>query len=89
MNKKKLVEYVSAASNITKKDAEEMVTSVLQGIIQGVAEDDEVTIVGFGSFKRKHREERKGRNPQTQEEILIPASDTVKFKPGIIFRNSL
>lgn len=63
----------------TKKVAETMVNSVLEIIQEQVQGDDKITLNGFGTFSLQHRAARKGRNPQTGEEMNIAASDTPKF----------
>lgn len=82
MNKKELVETVSNQRNLTKKDAEILVDTIFDAITQKVIEGDKVLISGFGTFKVNARKERKGISPKTQEEMIIPASKTVTFKPS-------
>ena len=79
MNKKELIESVSKERNLTKKDAEILVDTVFNTITRSVIEGDKVLISGFGTFKVKAR---KGISPKTQEEMIIPASKTVTFKPS-------
>ena len=79
MNKKELVESVSIERNLTKKEAELLVDTV---ITRSVVEGDKVLISGFGTFKVNDRKARKGISPKTQEEMIIPASKTVTFKPS-------
>jgi DNA-binding protein HU-beta len=66
----------------TKKEAQEAVDCVLSSITRALQKGDTVTLVGFGSFKVVGRKARKGRNPQTGEEINIKASNAPKFTPG-------
>jgi len=66
----------------TKKEAQEAVDCVLSSITKALKEGDTVTLVGFGTFKVVDRKARKGRNPQTGEEINIKASNAPKFTPG-------
>ena len=77
MNKKELVETVSKERNLTKKDAEILVDTVFNTITRSVVEGDKV-----GTFKVNDRKARKGISPKTQEEMVIPASKTVTFKPS-------
>ena len=81
MNKKELVESVSIERNLTKKEAELLVDTVFNTITRSV-EGDKVLISGFGTFKVNDRKARKGISPKTQEEMIIPASKTVTFKPS-------
>ena len=82
MNKKELVESVSIERNLTKKEAELLVDTVFNTITRSVVEGDKVLISGFGTFKVNDRKARKGISPKTQEEMIIPASKTVTFKPS-------
>ena len=66
----------------TKKEAQEAVDCVLSFITSAMKTGDTVTLVGFGTFKVVERKARKGRNPQTGEEIDIKASKAPKFTPG-------
>lgn len=72
--------------SLTKKETEEVIASVIDSIIGLTAEDGKLQLTGFGSFEVREREARKGRNPQTGEEIDIPASKSVKFKAGKDFK---
>jgi len=78
MNKVDLVNEVSKVLN-TKKDAQAAVDCVLSSIIQALGKGDAVSLAGFGTFKVAERKARKGRNPQTGEEISIAASKAPKF----------
>ncbi len=82
MNKKDLVEIVSDKRNITKKEAEVYVDTIFDTITTSMVEGDKVLISGFGTFKVNNRKERKGVSPKTQKEMIIPASNTVSFKPS-------
>ena len=81
MNKSDLVNEVAKIVE-TKKDAQAAVDSVFSAITQALKNEDTVTIVGFGTFKVSKRSARKGRNPQTGEEINIKAKNVPKFVPG-------
>ena len=81
MNKSDLINEVAKVVE-TKKDAQTAVDSVFSAITQAMKNEDTVTIVGFGSFKVSKRSARKGRNPQTGEEINIKAKNVPKFVPG-------
>jgi nucleoid DNA-binding protein len=78
MNKGDLVHEVSKVLQ-TKKDAQAAVDGVLSSITQALGKGDAVSLVGFGTFKVAERKARKGRNPQTGEEIYIAASKVPKF----------
>ena len=81
MNKSDLINKVAKVLE-TKKDAQTAVASVFSAITQAMKNEDTVTIVGFGTFKISKRSARKGRNPQTGEEINIKAKNVPKFVPG-------
>jgi len=81
MNKGDLINEVAKVVS-TKKEAQEAVDCVLSSITRALQKGDTVTLVGFGSFKVVKRKARKGRNPQTGEEIDIKASNAPKFTPG-------
>lgn len=89
MNKTELIAAVAAKADLTKKDAEKAITATLDTIIEKVAEGEEIRIVGFGTFERHERKERKGCNPQTKEEITIPASKVPAFKAGKAFKDAV
>ena len=81
MNKGDLINEVAKVVS-TKKEAQEAVDCVFSSITRELKKGDTVTLVGFGSFKVVERKARKGRNPQTGEEINIKASNAPKFTPG-------
>jgi DNA-binding protein HU-beta len=81
MNKADLVNEVSRILK-TKKDAQMAVDCVLSSIIKTLEKGGSVTLVGFGTFKVAERKARKGRNPQTGEEMNIAARKVPKFVSG-------
>ena len=82
MNKSELIAAISAKTGETKKDAEATLNAFVEVITNALVEGDKVQLVGFGSFEVRKRAARKGRNPQTKEEIKIPASKAPVFKAG-------
>lgn len=82
MNKTELVAKVAERANLTKKDAARAVDAVFDSIMEALKAGDKVQIVGFGNFEVRDRKPRKGRNPQTGEEIEIPGGKVPVFKPG-------
>jgi DNA-binding protein HU-beta len=82
LNKADLVGSVAEKTDLTKKDAERVVTAVLDSISGALANGDKVQLVGFGTFEVKARAARMGRNPKTGQEIKIPASKVPTFKAG-------
>ena len=89
MNKAELIAAVAAAAEISKKDAEIAVSATLDTITNALKEGDKVTLVGFGTFEVRERPARKGRNPQTGEEIAIEASKLPAFKAGKALKDSV
>jgi len=82
MNKGQLIEAVAAELGDSKAAASRAVDAVISSITNGIKSDDGVTIVGFGTFIRKQRKARIGRNPATGKPMEIKASQTVGFKPS-------
>ena len=82
MNKADLIAAIAAKTGETKKSAEASVIAFLDVITESLVKGDKVQLVGFGSFEVRKRAARKGRNPQTKEEIKIPASKAPVFKAG-------
>ena len=82
MNKTELIAAIAAKTGETKKDAEATLNAFVNVVSETLAKGDKVQLVGFGSFEVRKRAARKGRNPQTKEEIKIPASKAPVFKAG-------
>ena len=82
MNKSDLIAAMAAKTGETKKDAEATLNAFVNVVSETLAKGDKVQLVGFGSFEVRKRAARKGRNPQTKEEIKIPASKAPVFKAG-------
>lgn len=92
MNKAELVNHLlknKDANFESKAAAERAVEAVLGGIQAGLKKDKKVQLIGFGTFSVRKRAARKGRNPQTGEEIKIKASKTVGFKVGKKLKTSI
>ncbi|WP_255436167.1 HU family DNA-binding protein [Pseudalkalibacillus hwajinpoensis] len=82
MNKAELLSTVAERAELSKKDTARVVDTLMDTIAEALAKGEKVQLVGFGNFEVRERSARKGRNPQTGEEILIQASKTPAFKPG-------
>ena len=82
MNKSDLVAAMAAKTGDTKKSAEETLNAFVDVVTAALVKGEKVQLVGFGSFEVRKRAARKGRNPQTKEEIKIPASKAPVFKAG-------
>ena len=88
MNKGDLVNEVAKVVS-SKKEAQAAVDCVFSTITDALTNNDAVTLVGFGTFKTVERKARKGRNPQTGEEIDIAARNVPKFVPGKALKDAL
>ena len=82
MNKAELISKIAEDADVSKAMAEKILNATLSGIKEGLTDDGNLTLVGFGTFSVVKRAARKGRNPQTGKAIKIPAKKVVKFKPG-------
>ena len=82
MNKAELISAVAQQSGLTKKDSEAAIDALISVVEDALSKQEKVVLVGFGTFEVKERAARKGRNPQTKEEIMIPASKAPVFKAG-------
>ncbi|MDD3815433.1 MAG: HU family DNA-binding protein [Desulfocapsaceae bacterium] len=89
MNKSELVSKVAESADLTKVAAEKALKSVLDAISQALANDETVTLIGFGSFSVTTRAARTGRNPQTGKEIQIAEKKVVKFNVGKNLKESV
>lgn len=82
MNKSELIGSIAEKGDLSKKDAEKALNAFLESVEEALTKGDKVQLVGFGSFEVRERAARKGRNPQTKEEITIPATKAPVFKVG-------
>lgn len=89
MNKTDLIEKVATDIGMTKKDATNVVDTVLETISEALQRGEKVSLIGFGNFEVRERSARKGRNPRTGEEIEIKASKVPAFKPGKQLKESV
>jgi DNA-binding protein HU-beta len=89
MNKGELVDKVAEQANVTKKEADAIISAIFETIQEAVAAGDKVTLVGFGSFEGRDRQERDGRNPKTGETMKIPASRVPAFSAGKLFKDKV
>ena len=80
MNKAELISNVSTKSGLTKKDTTTVIEAIMNEITQALALSEDVNISGFGKFSVVETAERNGRNPATQESLIIPAGKKAKFK---------
>ena len=89
MNKADLISQVAEKTEMTKKDVEKTVSAFLATIEEALSKGEKVQLVGFGTFEIRERAARKGRNPQTGEEISIAAARVPVFKAGKALRDAV
>lgn len=89
MNLSELTDRVAQASGTPKAQTREIIKTTFDAMQLEVSKGGRVCIVGFGSFYSIRRKERTGRNPQTGEEVSIPAAVVPRFKPGKEFKDSI
>ena len=89
MNKSDLIDSISAASGLSKADAQRALDATTESITKALKSGDTVSLIGFGTFSVKKRAARTGRNPATGETINIKASKTPSFKAGKGFKDAI
>lgn len=89
MNKQQLVEALAESTGQTKAASELFVNSFVEVVTKNMKKPDGVKLVGFGTFASSKRKARVGRNPQTGEEIKIPARKVPVFRPGRELRDTV
>lgn len=89
MNKADLVQAVAAAADLSKADATRAIDAVLDSISDALKRNDQVTLIGFGTFSVRERAARLGRNPRTKEPIDIKAAKVPGFKPGKALKDAV
>ena len=82
MTKADLVEEVIRVAELSKKDAEIVVNTVFEQIVEALTGDDKIELRGFGSFRVRRRRSRQGRNPKTGDRVDVPSKRIPFFKPG-------
>lgn len=87
MNKSELIQAVADKVDAPKSEVSTTVEAVLDTITESVSRGEKVALTGFGTFERRERAARTGRNPQTGAEIKVPASKAPAFKPGKAFKD--
>ena len=89
MNKTELIQAVADKVDGSKSEVATTVEAVLDTITESVQRGEKVALTGFGTFERRERASRTGRNPQTGAEIKVPASKAPAFKPGKAFKDAV
>ncbi len=89
MNKGELVDAVAEKASVTKKEADTIISAAIESIMEAVSGNDKVTLVGFGSFEPRVRKAREGRNPKTNEKMVIPETTVPAFSAGKAFKDKV
>ena len=89
MNKGDLIGKVAVSAGITRAQAEDAVNAVVDCITTALKEGDDVALIGFGTFRVRHRPARIGHNPRTKERIQIAAKNVASFRPGKKLKDAL
>ena len=89
MNKAELINSVAASADVSKKEAEAVVSATFDAITAALKDGDKVQLVGFGSFETKKRAARTGLNPRTKETVEIPAAKVPAFKAGKALKDAV
>ena len=89
MTKQELCAAIAEKAEITKKDAEASLNAFTEVVTEELKKGEKIQLVGFGTFEVSERAARVGRNPQTKEEIKIPASKAPKFKAGKALKDAV
>ena len=89
MNKSELVDAIAQKTNVSKKEADAILTAMVEEIVAAVASGNKVTLAGFGSFEPRERQAHEGRNPKTGEAMTIPATRIPGFSAGKSFKDKV
>ena len=89
MNKSELVAAIAEKAELSKKDAENALKAFTDVVADELKKGEKIQLVGFGTFEVSERAARTGRNPQTGDEMKIPASKAPKFKAGKALKDAI
>ncbi|XKG30648.1 DNA-binding protein HU-beta [Idiomarina seosinensis] len=89
VNKSQLIDKVAAGADISKAAAGRALDSMIDAVTEALKKDDQVALVGFGTFSVRERSARTGRNPQTGETIQIAAAKVPSFKAGKALKDAV
>lgn len=89
MNKSQLIDKIAAGADISKAAAGRALDSMIDAVTEALKKDDQVALVGFGTFSVRERSARTGRNPQTGETIQIAAAKVPSFKAGKALKDAI
>jgi DNA-binding protein HU-beta len=89
MNKGELVDAIALKADVTKKEADAVLSAFIETIVDTVASGEKLTLVGFGAFEKRDRKAREGRNPKTGETMTIAATSVAAFSAGKSFKEKV
>ena len=89
MNKTELIAVIADQAEVTQAMAEKVVNTFVDVVKDSLAKEEKVVVTGFGTFEVRHRVARRGKNPRTGEEIIVPAQKTPGFKAGKLLKDSV
>ena len=89
VTKSELVDHIAARADLTKGKALQALESFIEVITESLKKNEDVSLIGFGTFRVSHRKSRAGFNPRTGEKIIIPAQKSVAFRVGKGLKSSL
>ena len=89
MNKTELIAAIAAKAEISKKDAEKALNAFVGTVEEALTKGEKIQLVGFGTFETRQRAARKGKNPQTGAEVMIPAAKVPVFKAGKALKDTV
>ncbi|MGM0481116.1 MAG: nucleoid-associated protein HU-beta [Pseudomonadota bacterium] len=89
VNKSQLIDKVAEGADISKAAAGRALDSMIDAVTEALKKDDQVALVGFGTFSVRERSARTGRNPQTGETIQIAAAKVPSFKAGKALKDAV
>ncbi len=89
MNKAELVAAIAAKAEVSKKDAEKMLSAFTATVTDELKKGEKIALIGFGTFETRKRAAREGKNPQTGAAIKIPASVVPAFKAGKALKDAI
>ncbi len=89
MTKADIVKILADEVGLTRREAADALTVVLDGVVEAIRDGEKVELRGFGSFRTRRRQARQGRNPRTGAEVKVPPKVVPYFKPGKQLRETL
>ena len=89
MNRSELIEAIAKQTGATKADTDRVLSAFIETVEKNIKRKEGVRLVGFGTFLTSKRKARTGRNPQTGEELKIPARVVPVFRPGAALKETV